>query len=455
MRLEHEYKRSKVWRGVFAWNGERKKTSLGVKIPCDPDAIPVGLEKEYRDSEVKALYRLEVLCEDLKGVADVTIYRRLLKSHKLKWGVLKEKGDKKPIVKLKDLVEFWDRLPDPRKPRQHANIKGYLGKMVKFMGEKYPEIVFCDELDKAHGKGFADWLGELGVSGETRKKIISGVKTELNRLGDDLGLERDPLRKVKVNGDDTVNHNPFTKEQVEAIFELGKEDDFVGPLAIIGVATGLRLGDAACLEWSSIDLDRGVINLNCRKEGNPVWIPIFDFFGEFLRSQARDSQYVLPEQARTYLNSKPVGGRVSELVTRFFVKLEEKLKWTPHSFERTVARKKGVRKAVVYGYGSLRTTWVTRARSAGIPIEIVQEVMGHMSTAMIKKFYDRPGEKERIDLVKQAFAPMLGEERAGSVNKPLGSAFLEKLQKLLKLQNQENWEQVRDLLLDEIAAERS
>lgn len=41
------------------------------------------------------------------------------------------------------------------------------------------------------------------------------------------------------------------------------------------------------------------------------------------------------------------------------------------------------------------------------------------------------------------------------MNKLLGSAFLEKLQKLLKLQNQENWEQVRDLLLDEIAAERS
>ena len=97
-----------------------------------------------------------------------------------------------------------------------------------------------------------------------------------------------------------VHHCPFTPEQVRHKLALASKDEFLKPLIVAGLATGLRQGDVANLEWDFIDFGRGVVDLDCRKTGKPAWIPIFRVLRELLDSLPKTSKFVFPEQQHLY-----------------------------------------------------------------------------------------------------------------------------------------------------------
>jgi integrase len=57
-------------------------------------------------------------------------------------------------------------------------------------------------------------------------------------------------------------------------------------------------------------------------------------------------------------------------------------------------RTKGLRRASVRDFHSLRVTWVTLALTAGVPLELVQRVTGHKTTDVVLKHYFRPGQED-------------------------------------------------------------
>lgn len=59
-----------------------------------------------------------------------------------------------------------------------------------------------------------------------------------------------------------------------------------------------------------------------------------------------------------------------------------------------VERAKGLRRASVRDFHSLRVTWVTLALTAGVPLELVQRVTGHKTTDVVLKHYFRPGQED-------------------------------------------------------------
>jgi hypothetical protein len=57
-------------------------------------------------------------------------------------------------------------------------------------------------------------------------------------------------------------------------------------------------------------------------------------------------------------------------------------------------RTKGLRRASVRDFHSLRVTWGTLALTAGVPLELVQRVTGHKTTDVVLKHYFRPGQED-------------------------------------------------------------
>jgi hypothetical protein len=108
-------------------------------------------------------------------------------------------------------------------------------------------------------------------------------------------------------------------------------------------------------------------------------------------------------------------------------------------------RAKGVRRASVRDFHSLRVTWVTLALTAGVPLELVQRVTGHKTTDVVLKHYFRPGQEDFRLALEGAMPKLLtmgsvesrsvavSERGAKSVEREAGAAKTakEELRKLL------------------------
>ena len=65
------------------------------------------------------------------------------------------------------------------------------------------------------------------------------------------------------------------------------------------------------------------------------------------------------------------------------------------------------RKSVVASFHSLRHTFVSLSANAGVPLPVVQSIVGHTSTAMTRHYYH-----ENLDALRSAVTsiPAIGEQ---------------------------------------------
>jgi integrase len=77
-----------------------------------------------------------------------------------------------------------------------------------------------------------------------------------------------------------------------------------------------------------------------------------------------------------------------------------------HRADMRVTREHGLRDASIHGFHSLRTTWVTLALTAGIPIDLVRKVTGHQTADIVLANYFQPG-REQFRKVLQSKMPAL------------------------------------------------
>ncbi|MDK2963608.1 MAG: hypothetical protein PWQ29_1002 [Verrucomicrobiota bacterium] len=75
--------------------------------------------------------------------------------------------------------------------------------------------------------------------------------------------------------------------------------------------------------------------------------------------------------------------------------------------------------ATIKGFHSLRTTWITMALTAGVPMELVRRVTGHSTVEVVLKHYFRPGrEAFRASLGKALPKLLTGGEEEESLDLP-------------------------------------
>lgn len=66
-----------------------------------------------------------------------------------------------------------------------------------------------------------------------------------------------------------------------------------------------------------------------------------------------------------------------------------------------------IRRGSLKGWHSFRTTWITLALSAGVPMELVQRVTGHQTTDVVLKHYFRPGREQFKTALSKAMPKLL------------------------------------------------
>ena len=204
---------------------------------------------------------------------------------------------------------------------------------------------------------------------------------------------------------------------------------FTRPLFMLAVWTGLREGDICTLKWEHVFLDSRIIARRTRKTGVRVQIPISDQLFEFLSSVKKtDSEYVFPKHAEMYLTN-PDG--VSYRIKKFLDGLGIETTRTPEGRTRAISIK---------DLHSCRHTFCYYAGLAGIPLTVVQALVGHMSPAMTAHYSehatmeDKRRGMERLSFFKPEALPAAVEEpERNELRSMINTLPIELIRKMLEL----------------------
>lgn len=229
------------------------------------------------------------------------------------------------------------------------------------------------------------------ICGSTYNARVCVLREIFHVLSKKAGLDEDPWEGVRLRPNDCHSRRELSMDELKRLLSEAKK---VGPewhkLFLIGIYTGLRLGDCCNLDWSNINIAAEIIQIIPRKtkrhaHGRPITIPIHPVLGQAIIGIEDHRQSVngnlvftgpvLPLIAETYNRSR---WNVNHVISRIFkaaniitsIKIEGRRNKTPEAT-----------------FHSLRHTFVSMSANAGVPLHIVQSIVGHESTAMTRHYY--------------------------------------------------------------------
>lgn len=301
-------------------------------------------------------------------------------------------------IPLHEAYERSCRKPRKRTPGtgRQAIKQRHWQDFLAFMEDNYPEVTHLAAVARHHAENYVASLTTYGkytirkpgerreahpLAGATVKDYLTTITEVFTLLSEDAGLVNNPFTNIPKPSLQTENRQPFTPDELETIKE--NLDDFTRPLFTIAFLTALREGDICTLKWSEVDLENLVI---CRGKMRktqvgvdiPIMPPLAEYFGELKEKRTGKgeyAEYVLPLHAEMYLHN-PSG--VSYRVKTF---LEEKCHIV------TTVKPAGRNRAVsVKDLHSCRHSFCYYAGLNGIPMNIVQGIVGHLTPEMTKLY---------------------------------------------------------------------
>jgi integrase len=382
--------RSKWWYGRYMVDGKRHFTNLGVEVK---GKVPKNLRKQgdmaFECSRTLADAKLKDLISEAHSTKSATHHLQELYEIKA--------GEDVRQVDLKDIEQTWRNLPQRRKRSAlwEKNQCGTLKKFREFIEREYPAVQTLGQVTPRIAEHWLRHLEESGYAAATYNDKLHLLKGLFQKVGIHGGIISNPFAGCPTKIKTTVHHQPFTQEELNKI--LQHADEIMRPVFLVGMCTAMRQGDCCRLKWTDVDLLEGFITVTTSKTGETAEIPLFPILREAIENQPRKSEYVFPEIAALY-GKKNFGmsWRVKQVLKAAGI-------------ETLVERSDGMQKASIKGFHSLRTTWITMALSAGVPMELVRRVTGHSTVDVVLKHYFRPGKEAFKAALETAMPKMLTE----------------------------------------------
>ena len=388
------------WYGRFEANGKRHCVKL-----CEIDGTPHPSlsitqpgDKTFEKSRLKALRILTVKVQQARDKRDAQHWVERL--HELQHGV----GIKSfPVA---DLVVAWEAMPKKKSreelsPRYVAAVHATLRRFIEFAQEKHPAMKDVAEVTRAVAGEFIASEEARGLSAKTRNDSLKRLRAVFRSLLHEEFITRNPFDGIPLHTENHVHRRPLTPEEIAKVLKAVEDDDFTRPLILCALSTALRMGDCCRLKWTDVHIDvkdaagRPVLDhvtVRTSKSGDTVPAPVDKRLKEeFVRAKAdvaKQSSYVWPEQAAMHAeNQQGLTWRIRQAFKRAGL-----------GDEKTRAkRKRGMRRASILDFHSLRTTWITEKLMAGCPIESVKRTSGHRTTDVVTQYYFRPSDQQHLE----------------------------------------------------------
>ena len=285
---------------------------------------------------------------------------------------------------------------------------------ARWMEKNHVEIGHLAEVTE---ESVAEYLAQFRCrhAATTYNNHVCALREVFRLLADKAGVTHDPWAGVSLRADDSVSRRELTIDEVERLYSVASK---VGAewklLFMTGIYTGLRLGDCCRLTWDNVNLERQVIQVIPEKtkkhsHGRPVTIPIHASLFAELQSAMRGNGergigsggFINPKVADLYINRNWL---LDDTLRKIF---------TAANITMSVRMEGRSRKSVVASFHSLRHTFVSMSANAGVPLPVVQSIVGHCSTAMTRHYYH-----ENLDALRRAVEaiPAVGHGEWGTGN---------------------------------------
>ena len=379
-----------------------------------------------------------------------------LEKEKARKGLL---GKDRTTILLADAYEEHLKVPRKKSPgkQREDNYRGKYNDFVLFMADKYPHITEMNQVESDHAEEYIHLLRKSGrynktisykignktithsnapkhMAAATINDYIMLLKMIFTTLKKKANIQENPFADIPQLNRDTESREAFTIEELKLIGEKSRET-YLYPLFLAGICTGMREGDICLLKNAEIDLKTGWIRRKLNKSlknPNPktVTIPIMPALRSYLLTLPLKGEYIFPELANIYLSDNR--SRIGKDVSRFLEGI---------GIESTRDVPGRSRRASVRDIHSLRHTFAYMAALAGIPLPVVQSVLGHMDSKMTQDYMNHASAQ-----AKQKYLATLPDY----LNTGHGAEILtnDYLIEQLKNMNSNNWQDIKKSLIN-------
>ena len=294
------------------------------------------------------------------------------------------------------------------------------GEFAEWLAKHHPEVTELRHVSKQVAEEFATALAAKSSAGTFNKRITL-FRAMWEHLADTARLTVNPWKLIRKHEGMMHTRRELTVEELGRVCSSLKGE--MRLLFAIGIYTGLRLGDCCRLDWGNIDLARRMISIIPHKtmkhsHGKPVLIPLHPTLAGMLAEipQEERTGYLMPKIANAFARDP---ASVSKKIQAVFEAngIQTKSAETSESG----------RAKLDVGFHSLRHTFVSLAANAGVPLALVQAIVGHSNPAMTRHYFH-----ESLSSLREAVAalPALGDSAQEKPTVALPKAALALLDKL-------------------------
>jgi integrase len=380
--------RSKWWYGRFMVDGKRHFTNLGVEVKGKaPSDLRKSGDTAFECSRTLAAAKMKELLAEAHSTK--TAKHHLKELYEIK------AGEAVAQIPLLELEAHWEVIPSKRKraTQQEKRQKASIRQFKEYIETNFPQAMLMSQITRRMALGWMKDINDNGMSATSYNVKLSLLRGIFEQVGPESGVISNPFAGIPYRAQNTVHRQPFTQEELTAI--LTHCDEISRPVVLTAMCTAMRRGDCCRLKWESVDLDGGFVTVKTSKTGEVAEIPLFPVLRNELEHLPRVSEYVFPEAEEMYRTN------IHGLSWRFKKALRDA------GIENTqIERTDSKRRASVKDFHSLRTTWITMALSAGVPMELVRRVTGHSTVDVVLKHYFRPG-KEAFKIALETAMPKM------------------------------------------------
>jgi integrase len=304
--------------------------------------------------------------------------------------IMESKGQSLNANPVNAFLEEW--LHDMERQISVSTFKSYSAICKRFTA--HLEKKCSDSISKItinDIRGYRDNIANQFSSGTVNNHLTMLRMAFDSALQQDI-LDKNPAKLVKnLARKDKQERRPFTPDELKALLAVAPPDWTTAIL--IGLYTGLRLGDVIALQWEQVDLSEKTFTLVTQKTGRTVINPIAT---PLLR------HLIKLEPGRSKTGAICAGLRIKDTknLSNVFNALLAEAGLVEKKNYRTYKANGKRRQYAGLSFHSLRHTTTSMLKNSGATSAVAGDVVGHDSEAMQRNYTKIDVETKRKALDK-------------------------------------------------------
>ncbi len=262
-------------------------------------------------------------------------------------------------------TEWLELRAATTKPSSLARYKGSVKAFMSHLGDTAERPL--DYIQLSHISAFRDKLKREGRSSVTCNHITKDVCAALRAAVREGIIPRNPGDNIKHLETDSIERKVFTADQINKLIKAAS-DEWRGVI-LLGAFGGLRLGDAAHLPSSTVDLKENVLRFTPSKTSKAQTLPMHPELVKYFKTHKPTGTHCFPSLAPI-----EVGGcsGLSEL----FIEIMDTAEIKRTAMREKVEGKIGYR-TYDLSFHCLRHSFNSQMANGGISQELRMKLTGH------------------------------------------------------------------------------